>query len=111
MGRKALEVGQSSVAAAKYFEALRIRKGYTRQQIHQSIGGGKGRIQNLLDGKATWTLEDIEKFCNFFSVKASTAARNIESLVLVESSLVRPKSRSSLRLVKSSDFGEGEAVS
>ena len=88
------------MAAAKYFEALRIKKGYTRQQIHQAIGGGKGRIQNLLDGKAPWTLEDIEKFCNFFSVKATTAARNIESLVRVESSLERPKSKASLRLVK-----------
>lgn len=104
MGRKALEVGQSSIAAAKYFEALRIKKGFTRQQVHQTIGGGKGRIQGLLDGKATWNLEDIEKFCQFFDVKVTTAIRNIENLVIAESSLVRPKSRTTLRLVKSNEI-------
>lgn len=79
MGRKALEVDTPSLAAAIFFDHLRIERGLSQRQVLKGVGmTAKSRLQGLLSGTAIWNLEDVERFAKFFEISLKRAFLEIE---------------------------------
>lgn len=79
MGRKALEVGIASQAAALVFDRLRIERGLTRMEVRDAIGTiSQPRFLGLINGKQVWTLEDVNAFTQYFNIPFKTIFREIE---------------------------------
>jgi transcriptional regulator with XRE-family HTH domain len=82
VGRKALEVGEASIAAAAWFEQLRIKRGLTRKEIFEGVGmASSSRFQKMMKGESTWTLEDVEAFSNFFEIDIRVIFKDVEKAI------------------------------
>jgi len=82
MGRKALEVGEASIAAAAWFEQLRIKKGLTKKEVFDGVGmASSNRFQKMMKGESTWTLEDVETFSSFFQVDIRVIFKDVEKAI------------------------------
>jgi transcriptional regulator with XRE-family HTH domain len=100
MGRKALEVGEASKAAAAWFEQLRIKRGMTRKEVFEGVGmASSNRFQKMMKGDSTWTLEDIEIFANFFGIDIKLIFKDVEKAIKTKDASVslifshKPKTR------------------
>ena len=79
MGRKALEVGIASKAAAIFFDRIREERGLTRMEVRDGIETiSQPRFLNLLNAKQVWTLEDVDSFSTYFNISLKVVFKEIE---------------------------------
>ena len=91
MGRKALEVGDVSKAAAIIFERIREKRGLNKKDVYLGVGiPSSSRYQALIKGTSVWTLDDVELFATFHKIPLKSA------FILIEKelhSIISEKSR------------------
>ena len=79
MGKKALEVGIPSQAAAIFFESVRMDRGLTKKEVFLGVGiAGSSRYEGLIKGTSVWTLDDVDRFSKFHNVTLKVVFREIE---------------------------------
>lgn len=58
----------SLALSADFDKRIRARPGFTYPEISRLTGISAGRLTPLLNGKKSWYLEDVEKFCDLFEL-------------------------------------------
>lgn len=82
MGRKALEVGVVSRAAAIVFERIRTEKGLSKKEVFLGVKiSSSSRYQALIKGTQVWMLDDVGTFAAFLEVPLKTAFMEIDKEV------------------------------
>lgn len=78
MGVRALEVGVASTIAAEFFEHLRLKRALSERMVMRGAGTtAKSRANRLLNGSAVWTLEDIQKFSDFYEIDVAEVLKRV----------------------------------
>ena len=98
MGRKALEVGEASQAAANVFEGIRVQRDISKKDLKTATGmKAQPRFLGLLKGTVPWRLDDVEKFADALKIPLKIAfAEIMKELHRLESEADCPCNQESL---------------